>query len=94
VLASSQQQRANSNNPSMPKLDLKSIEFGESSTPYIIGKIDFAMGELHNSRSRSLNPARSTNVTSGTASDDVVDSALNAFETTTRHKQMPLHKGG
>jgi hypothetical protein len=77
----------------MPKLDFKMIVFWNSSITYIIGA-RFRDGELHNSRSRSLNPARSTNVNSGTVSDDVVDSALDAFEMTTRHKQLPLHKGG
>lgn len=37
------------------KYDIKALSF-EFTTPYIIGKIDLAMRELHISRSRSLIP--------------------------------------
>ena len=37
------QQRAKPDEPSMPKLDFKMIGFWDSPTPYIIGKLDFAM---------------------------------------------------
>ena len=88
------QRRAKADEPSMPETPSEKYRILGFFHTLHHRKLDFAMGELHNSRSRSLNPTRSTNVNFGTVSNDVVDSALDAFETTMRHKQLPLHKGG